>query len=771
MKIETKVNELKLQGIATNVASAFTVEVNDAHVFETLIQFYKQPISSIARELISNGVDAHVMAGCPDKPIYIQIPTFLNNNFVIRDFGTGIAPADFKHIYCRFFGSDKRQNNETIGGFGLGSKTPFAYTNNYTVTNYYDGIKYVYAFFINEDNIPQDVQVEAVETDEENGLSIEFCVQEKDFNAFIDAVYLASKHLKVKPESNYEFDWDDVPSNQEKLFEGDDWYCLKNNLSHYEKNYVVLGSIEYPVPSSDLNKAMIDIGYEEGIIDKVNKVLDLGVYLQFDIGTLRPIPSRESLMWIPKNTHAVVNRLLAIYDFIGETLTNEICVGTTTFENKYLSYTWFSKTDNKARELKTLYRLYAGISSKDNENVIHEVALNFEHYGIWDVSNHLSGRNSTITKSMSHKGGYANYGFFVKFKYLNSDVKIKIAVTSGKPGFKSALKEHGSAYHYVCLVDKKQAEDVVSKLEALLTEEGVDKYVECVNFDQQMQSFGGASYASYNNLGRMKISADSFQAKTISLDTLIKRGTANCRLDSTYLNMETCDSSDTHYYVRHSRNVVSNMFSGMTKEALLALELDDFDCLEAIEETSILWLSENELNKLEAKDISLINFSDLVYDRLKEMKSVCENITVDPVITREHIAFVSLLASDAKWPNSLVADSPLRSLINAYRESMQSEKNATAYFGKKQKESDLYKFYKCHFGSVSTKEYTLDFTKHEKQVIREHYPLLASTFEGVMHSSTYSYESVVVHGKAIPFIQKYVEECDHNARLKILGML
>lgn len=91
------------------------------------------------REVICNADDAHKIIGCT-KPIEITI----GSSFVVRDFGPGIAKDMIIEIYGTYGNSTKKKQSEQTGGFGLGSKSPFAYVDSFEVTSHHQGVKTIY---------------------------------------------------------------------------------------------------------------------------------------------------------------------------------------------------------------------------------------------------------------------------------------------------------------------------------------------------------------------------------------------------------------------------------------------------------------------------------------------------------------------------------------------------------------------------------------------------------------------------------------------------
>lgn len=115
---------------------------NDPAFFQVLsANLYSNQKLAVAREVICNAWDAHIEAGITDTPIRLSI---LENELVFQDFGLGIAPEDMGRVYGTYGASTKKTNNKVTGGFGLGCKSPFAYTDSFRVTSCHQGVKTIY---------------------------------------------------------------------------------------------------------------------------------------------------------------------------------------------------------------------------------------------------------------------------------------------------------------------------------------------------------------------------------------------------------------------------------------------------------------------------------------------------------------------------------------------------------------------------------------------------------------------------------------------------
>jgi hypothetical protein len=109
---------------------------------------YRDKHLAVVREILCNAVDAHIVAGIPDRPVEV---TLTDDELTIKDFGPGIADDRMVEVYATYFGSTKQSDDKQTGGFGLGSKAPIAYTDHFTVTSCHNGQKCIYAIHVGDD--------------------------------------------------------------------------------------------------------------------------------------------------------------------------------------------------------------------------------------------------------------------------------------------------------------------------------------------------------------------------------------------------------------------------------------------------------------------------------------------------------------------------------------------------------------------------------------------------------------------------------------------
>ena len=107
-----------------------------AHLMEMLRELYSTPVTSVIRELIANGLDAHEINNSQEKiTVALKPMTGEGNNYVlyIRDFGPGLTAAEVTKYIFTYGGSKSAELVDARGFYGVGAKSPAAISNKYLV--------------------------------------------------------------------------------------------------------------------------------------------------------------------------------------------------------------------------------------------------------------------------------------------------------------------------------------------------------------------------------------------------------------------------------------------------------------------------------------------------------------------------------------------------------------------------------------------------------------------------------------------------------------
>jgi hypothetical protein len=247
--------------------------------FQILSSLYSDKPLAIVRELGCNAMDSHIASGQPNRPFHIHIPNSLEPWLTIQDFGTGISHENIYEIYSVYFASTKTNTNSQVGMLGLGSKSPFCYTDNFTITSIHNQVKRIYNAYFNQNGMPAISLASQENTTEENGVAIQIPIKTNDFGNFYHAIFKSFRFFDVKPEiTGGRIDWD----NDKPDFSGTFW---KSYTKLCGSSYAIMGGVTYPIDYYKLS----DDHYE--ILRKA------GLVIHFNIGELDVTPSRESLMY------------------------------------------------------------------------------------------------------------------------------------------------------------------------------------------------------------------------------------------------------------------------------------------------------------------------------------------------------------------------------------------------------------------------------------------------------------------------------------------
>ena len=184
MKIQTDLNNtVESQGVSGT--GSFSIKTS-GHAFRLLSSgLYTNKIQAVVRELSCNAADAHVLNGNQAQPFDVKIPNALDGQFYIRDYGPGMSEKDVMSLYTTYFESTKQNSNDFTGGFGVGSKSPFAYTDMFTVVSIHNNLKTTYTAYVDDNGEPKIVKLgDAEKTTEPSGLSVGFPVKPDDQKTF-----------------------------------------------------------------------------------------------------------------------------------------------------------------------------------------------------------------------------------------------------------------------------------------------------------------------------------------------------------------------------------------------------------------------------------------------------------------------------------------------------------------------------------------------------------------------------------------------------------
>lgn len=247
---------------------------------------YSDKVTAIIRELSCNAKDSHVDANRSDVPFEIHLPNSLEPWFAVTDFGIGLSNEDVLNMYSTYFASTKTNSNKVTGCLGLGSKSPFAYSDSFTVESRWEGVLTLFSCFYNEEGIPSiTIMGEPMPIDEHNGLTVKLAVKDGDMREF--ATKAANTLDRFDPTPIVTGNTDYTIETREYMVEGTDWKMLTKENSGYNDSNInaIQGNVTYPIKRSSLGE----------LTSTQKSIMELSIDFMFDIGELDVAANREAL--------------------------------------------------------------------------------------------------------------------------------------------------------------------------------------------------------------------------------------------------------------------------------------------------------------------------------------------------------------------------------------------------------------------------------------------------------------------------------------------
>lgn len=236
---------------AVQDARAFTIKQTPEMMELLSRKLYSNPTLAVSRELLANAYDATIATGEPYRAIDVTLPTTLEPTFIVRDYGSGLSEEDIYTLYTTYGASTKRGSNTVIGGFGVGSKSPFALTDSFTVKSFYGGKVATYHCF-RDAGLPKVTKLFEDITEEHTGLEVFVPISNNNLGAF-----LSSFEDTIRGYNKDEVSLHNLQGEEYLFFEDlfrkvnvDNVYFWSGRQIHYPHHYalVKMGKVIYNCP-------------------------------------------------------------------------------------------------------------------------------------------------------------------------------------------------------------------------------------------------------------------------------------------------------------------------------------------------------------------------------------------------------------------------------------------------------------------------------------------------------------------------------------------
>jgi hypothetical protein len=396
---------------------------------------YTRKIDAVIRELCCNAFDAHVEAR-QDRKFQITLPSEFNSEFRVRDFGLGLCEEDMQ-MYTTYGESTKSKSNAYIGAFGIGAKSPFAYTNTFNVTSYNDGMARAYSMFV-ENGVPKMTKLGEGPSDEPSGLEVFFPVAVKDIDEFKDkaleiCALMADKieFLQVSDRwmSNFNFEvkkycWEDA----DYLGQGYKTCGLTVDFSSNDYLYIVQGNVKYEM---DLNEVSTMLKFSLGneytkMFKQINNDFYIAGFLRVPNGTFVPHPSRERLTFDDLTKESIKYIFEKIYKYYITDAVNRILDGVRSYYDLHCRIRNVSKIVSQSPRI-------LNFSIDDHNNTIWPYTIaNYDDWRHFDFSCiQIIGHRNNIyhfkrIPKMHMRGEEINRIYYVDKYPLSSDYRYRV---------------------------------------------------------------------------------------------------------------------------------------------------------------------------------------------------------------------------------------------------------------------------------------------------------------------------------------------------------
>lgn len=260
-------------------------------------RLYTDKIKAITQEISCNARDAHREAGIPDQPIEITLPSSFTPYFMVKDFGIGMNLERLTNVY-KFIGeSTKRNDDGQTGGFGIGAKCPWAYSDVFTTETvaWENGKKYKRVLVLHrtpENDISFDV-ISCEETNEPTGTLVKVPVKEQDYQQFFSQTMRATQLWNIRPIiKGHEAAWNEIKN----YLSGKNWVIITK--STFDEHYIInCDGVPYPINYKKLEEIDSSIMLT---LRKVFNYSDKALIINANIGEVNVALNRESLEYTPK---------------------------------------------------------------------------------------------------------------------------------------------------------------------------------------------------------------------------------------------------------------------------------------------------------------------------------------------------------------------------------------------------------------------------------------------------------------------------------------
>jgi len=598
---------------------------------------YSKKIQSVIRELSTNAMDEHTSAGI-DRQFEVHLPTSFEKWFSIRDYGKGLSDIDARTLYTTFFKSTKRNNNQVVGCLGLGSKSPFAVTNSFTVESFFEGNRTVYTCF-KEGGCPKIAMIESGKSDEPSGVSIKFSTEGTYYWEWEEEAVRVYKFFKNPPALNIS----DINLSLGDVKVGGEGWSMYSGIER--ENYAVMGDVAYPIEMSSIKT---ENEKERKLISDLENCS--GIVFRFPLGAINFLPSREGLEYDNITKNALISSIRNMFDEMQDRIKS-------TVESQP---NMFNARKGFVRQLNMINEVFPSFKNKNliipkwngqdlfNSNIGYILTTDKEHSFVAFNSGKKNG-------SISIAPGY------VKLSYnFDSDIKKKWFVCDEIRGNRERIRKHLLETSHIGILVKRDAAIAIGEM---------------LGLDDISELFIEAESIPKHTAKQMKI----FEVP-IDID-------GNLDFDKK-TSKTIMDDEETFYVIRNGKRVI--LFdNGKDKIEVDFNSLYQHGRLSGMtlpKNVMTITMAEHRIEKL-ADNPNMINLSMHIAESLKEhcnekFSSVVSKISNCPIISDlNNIEIADWIKQLKKHRSKIDNDHPLVAVIDYNRIEWNSRKDAYENLG------------------------------------------------------------------------------------------
>lgn len=292
MKVEKETKYNVQSNISGRTVAGSIDSSQTGMIMDMFIRNYNEPHLAVLREYISNAVDSMKESGS-DKPVEVTVPTAFSPILKIQDFGLGMSAEDVENVYSKFLASTKREDNNNIGGKGIGGKSALAISDQFTVSAVKDGLRSVFVVSRINGGLDYKFVIENAPCDDRNGVTVNIPVSESAVYepAALSRVLNGWKSSEVKVLNGDNFsriadDWIEF----ENGYVNPGIFDKNNSWNHSSTAHVIVGTVSYS------NYSIRGYEFDENYYDNYNihdLIRDSNFAIKVPIGSVTFPSSRE----------------------------------------------------------------------------------------------------------------------------------------------------------------------------------------------------------------------------------------------------------------------------------------------------------------------------------------------------------------------------------------------------------------------------------------------------------------------------------------------